>query len=638
MKPFNLFTYGTLMNPAVFRAVLGRRLVRHSEEADNVETFFPRYGVLDDYSKVSPDHTYLYAVPDPLGRIRGYLVGPLPGECMKALLKFEGRNYHRQRVKVQTKEGLEKGVVFVGHLEHMKHSFGYQFRDPLKQEILLRNKIETALLEAERELLHTDDKVERRAFGELRGPTIRDIMRQHFDAGGISDYAIRQSIKDTPLPDFTNIIEDPVARALAPNYLTMVVRQVVFNELEEKIRYDFRYELDHMGLTSHYYERTVSSLAALRILNSSGKMLDLLSGDCLNELDFPHDHLVDYVRWAVAASDSIYDSQLAKRAIEFVNGNRGGGYVSMGAELEFSNIGHDIVENAEGDRLRDWRYDGFYYFRDFGLNMLTWKLGGHVDDHRKKVSNERRRGFFEVALGTLSLEAQLSKPVTDDPWVLNQLIHETRRFYDIAPHSIHISLQLRSRHKPVRDRLMHLGTMKCLFAIAGDPVRMPNGRVRIHRLVSNEIISLETVPMMMFSEISRRHSSDSSESISPSKSSGRFVQQFKFLRLSPDLNYEPLVMAMKGLQISRSPGSFMSPRQYKTSPKHRKRFEDLIAWGASPEPIGDDEIENFLSDVYDGLMTERRGKPAHTEAYIAWAINEVRKMLKQFNDLVSSAK
>ena len=117
MKPFNLFVYGTLMNPHVFRAVLGKRLVRRADDADNMDSLYPRYAILDDYTKVSPDSTYLYAVPDPHGRIRGYLIGPLPGECMSSLLKFEGRNYSRRRCRVQTKDGAEKAVVFIGNIE-----------------------------------------------------------------------------------------------------------------------------------------------------------------------------------------------------------------------------------------------------------------------------------------------------------------------------------------------------------------------------------------------------------------------------------------------------------------------------------------------------------------------------------------
>ena len=79
-KPFNLFVYGTLMNPSVFRAVLGLDLVSRSQDADGIQYFCPKEAVLGGYKKTSPDRTYLYAVPDPLGRINGYLIGPLAGE------------------------------------------------------------------------------------------------------------------------------------------------------------------------------------------------------------------------------------------------------------------------------------------------------------------------------------------------------------------------------------------------------------------------------------------------------------------------------------------------------------------------------------------------------------------------------
>ena len=98
--------------------------------------------------------------------------------------------------------------------------------------------------------------------------------------------------------------------------------------------------------------------------------------------------------------------------------------------------------------------------------------------------------------------------------------------------------------------------MQCLFAIAGDLVCNEMGEFHIKRLVSDEIITTETVPVMLFSDISRRHSrqNDGAELVRPDHASGRFVQQFKFLRLSPSLNYEPIVMALKGLQLRFSPG------------------------------------------------------------------------------------
>ncbi len=246
-KPFNLFAYGTMMNPAIFRAVLGRELVTDPAEADGKTSFLAREAVLPGYKKVSPDSTYVYAVPDTHGRIRGYVIGPLPAESMAAMRLYEGRNYRRKTIRVMTREGSERAIVFVGNLDELEHSFGYEFHDPLKQEMLLREKIEVALLETEREQLHTEEQTVRRAVGELRGDTIRDLVRLHFDGGGISDYAIRRSLKEAPIRDFGTIAQDPEANALAPNYLAMVVRQVLFNQLEERVRGEFRYDLDQLG-------------------------------------------------------------------------------------------------------------------------------------------------------------------------------------------------------------------------------------------------------------------------------------------------------------------------------------------------------------------------------------------------------
>jgi len=44
-----------------------------------------------------------------------------------------------------------------------------------------------------------------------------------------------------------------------------------------------------------------AALAALRILNADPALLDVLVADCLADLRFPTDHLVDFVQWSVAA-------------------------------------------------------------------------------------------------------------------------------------------------------------------------------------------------------------------------------------------------------------------------------------------------------------------------------------------------
>jgi len=215
-RPFNLFVYGTLRNPAVFRAVLGLRLAGRESEADGIESFYPRDAVLPGYMKASPDDTYLYALPEPQGRINGYVIGPLPGSCLAALRRYEGKNYRQVRLEVQTADETATAVVFVGNHDELTHSFGWEFHDRFKQEVLLRGKIDKALEADEIERLHTHEELTRRALRELHGRTIRDLMRRHFDSGGISNFAIERAIRDEPLPDFAEITDDENARRVAP--------------------------------------------------------------------------------------------------------------------------------------------------------------------------------------------------------------------------------------------------------------------------------------------------------------------------------------------------------------------------------------------------------------------------------------
>ena len=636
-KPFNLFVYGTLMSRSVFRAVLGRRLVTHKNRADGIHTFYARRAVLNGYKKVTPDNTYLYAVPDRQGRIQGYLICDLPHECLAALRKYEGRNYFRRTARVQTARGAVKALVFVGNIKQMEHAFGYEFRDHFKQEILLDRKIEATLIDVERKQLRGRSQASARAVGQLRGNRIRDLRRRHFEAGGVSDYAIKHLLADDPLPDFARIAHDPAAGALAPSYLTMVVRQVFFNVIEEYVRRDFRYELDRMDLGEAYHDRTVSSLAALRVLNRRGDLVDTLTRRCLDEVSFARHHLLDFVQHALVDADTIYDGTSAQEHLEFIRNHIGSGHTPLGAELEFSNIGHNVIRDPDSRDVRDTQYDGFLYFLDFGLNVLTWKLGGHLDDHHRKFSSNPRRGFFEVAPGIVSVEANLSKPLTDDPWLLNQFIHEIRRFFRVTPHSVHISMQVPGR-RPARNRLLPMSVMKCLFAIAGDPRRDEEGRLVVRRLVGGEIIEKQPHPHMLFSDVKKRHSSGTDSSypfVRPPGGRGRYVQQFKFLRLDVSLNYEPIVMALKGLQISLAPGSFLIGDQYVRSARHRAYFDDLLAWGSKATPLSSEDIEQFLAPVYEGLMAERKGKPAHSGAYIAWSINQLRSRLDHFNDLAA---
>ena len=104
------------------------------------------------------------------------------------------------------------------------------------------------------------------------------------------------------------------------------------------------------------------------------------------------------------------------------------------------------------------------------------------------------------------------------------------------------------------------------------------------------------------------------------------------------MNYELIAVALKGLQMGMSLGSFLTAKQHDSNQAYRKRFRKLLEWGANPQPLEENDIESFLAPVYRGLITERRGKPAHSEAYIAWAMNQVREMLHSFNGVLAFRK
>ena len=133
-EEFNLFVYGTLMSPDVFRAVTGRRFVRHLGQTDGATSFRAREAVLEGYRKVSFDGTYEYAVPYELGAIEGYVIGPLPCDLMAVLTRYEGRNYIGRivRVRVRGEELTDQGegnteiaVAFVGNMERLQGHAGW---------------------------------------------------------------------------------------------------------------------------------------------------------------------------------------------------------------------------------------------------------------------------------------------------------------------------------------------------------------------------------------------------------------------------------------------------------------------------------------------------------------------------------
>jgi hypothetical protein len=263
---------------------------------------------------------------------------------------------------------------------------------------------------------------------------------------------------------------------------------------------------------------------------------------------------------------------------------------------------------------------------------LSWKLGGYIDDHSGSTDQARRRGFLELAPGRLNIAGELSRPATADPWLLNQLINGIVDFYDVHPHSLHLSLQLR-KNQLGGQKILPLGFVKCLLALGGGPERKSTGRLWVSRMGHDEIKQYEYGEELVFARTSKRRWYLGGDDIAnkPPAQATTHVQQYKFIRLEKKANYEPLIMCLKGLQLSYNPADYLTAEQLKNNPKLQEQYEELKKWAAEPTQISQQTIKRFVGVVLDGLMNEGHRMPAHTLHYINWVLSEIENRLRTFN-------
>jgi hypothetical protein len=302
--------------------------------------------------------------------------------------------------------------------------------------------------------------------------------------------------------------------------------------------------------------------------------------------------------------------------------------------VELSNVGGAVVEpEATAAEKEDPVYDCFRYFCDFQLDVLAWKLGGYIDDNSGSADRGRHRGFLELAPGRLNVAMELSRPATACPWLLNQLINEITAFYGVRPHSLHLSFQLR-RRQIGKQEMLPLGYVKCLLLLGGGTEVNKTGRLWISRIGEDEITRQTGGEELVFARTSQRQWFVGAEEVGDKtpKPATAHVQQYKFIRLEQRTNYEPLIMCLKGLQLSYNPADYLTAEQMKKSEKLRREYEELKAWSANPTEISPKVIKSFLMVVREGLMNEAHHRPAHEPHYIEWAMGAIDMRLRTFNE------
>ncbi|MHC4645670.1 MAG: gamma-glutamylcyclotransferase family protein [Planctomycetota bacterium] len=628
----NLFVYGSLRDSNIFKSVSGFGFTPKPAQPDP-ETLLAKPALLPNYRKVSPDNVYFYAVPDAAARIDGFVIYDVPLSAMTEIDRYEGRRYERETVHINTANGLVEAQAYLTTRETMKRHFGDRFHVNLIHELWLRKRIEEFIKKRTRPGDPTTDaELERRAHRELLATTERDLVISHYRTDAISDYYIEHEL-DRPRPTIKHLYDDPAAQPFIENYLTLVVKQVLLNQLDDKIQAGFRFDIEHMRSSARYFVRSTSLLVALQMINANSPAVDLIIRQCLETMPHYNHDIIDYVKYAVRAADSLFDLRVARAHLERIRANLQPGIIPLGAEIELSNLGHLAVPPRENGReVTDPIYDGFRYFRDFQLDVLSWRLGGYIDDHTGDTDRPRRAGFLELAPGRLNVAGELSRPATPDPWLLNQLIQEIITFYNVAPHSLHLSFQLR-RNQINHQRVLPLGFVKCLLVLGGGTTQKHTGRLWISRLGYDEITERRFGEELVFARTSKRRWYLGETLIgdkAPAQST-TYVQQYKFIRLEKRANYEPLILCLKGLQLGYNPSDYLTADQLKANPRLQREYQELKQWAAEPAEISPQTISRFLKTVQAGLMNEMHHRQAHRLHYIDWALSAVDVQLRMFN-------
>ncbi|MHC4186878.1 MAG: gamma-glutamylcyclotransferase family protein [Planctomycetota bacterium] len=631
-KIFNLFIYGSLREPSIFESVCGLSFNINPSKVDD-ETLFAEPAFLSGHKKITPDNVYFYAVKDTASKVEGFVIYNLPLFAMEEIDRYEGKRYYRQSVNVNTAKGLVRSQAYLACPETMEKHFGDRFHVNLIHELWLRKRIEEFIKKRTRPGEQTQDaELERRANRELLATTERDLVISHYRADSISDYYIEHEL-DRPQPSIRPLYKDEEAKPFIENYLALVIKQTLLNQLEEKTQARYRFHLEHMLTSERYYKRSVSLLTSLQILNTNADTVNLIVEKALQTMPYKKHDLIDYIKYAIRVADDFFEPRIAWFHLEQIRTNLQPGLVPLGAEIELSNLGADATSvDSRSRKTEDRIYDDFRYFNDFCLDVLSWKVGGYIDDHTGSIEHKRRLGFLELAPGRLNVAGELSRPATNDPWLLNQLISEIVNFYDVKPHSLHLSFQLR-KSQLGKQKTLPIGFVKCLLVLGGGLKQRVRGRLWVSRMQKDEILQHQYGDELVFARTSKRRWYLGDDLIGDKILSHTTanVQQYKFIRLEKAVNYEPLILCLKGLQLAYNPADYLTAEQLRRNKKLRQEYEDIKKWANEPTQISPQTIVKFIAAVQNGLMNEGVHQPVHKLHYIEWALSAIDVRLKLFN-------
>ena len=101
------------------------------------------------------------------------------------------------------------------------------------------------------------------------------------------------------------------------------------------------------------------------------------------------------------------------------------------------------------------------------------------------------------------------------------------------------------------------------------------------------------------------------------------------------MNYETLILALKGLQLALDLGDYVTPEQLKANPQLVEELKELGEWSLRPSPIHHLTVGRFCATIYEGLSQERHGRMAHKNTYVQWGLDHISNQIAEFNAILN---
>ncbi|NOY76163.1 MAG: gamma-glutamylcyclotransferase [Kiritimatiellaeota bacterium] len=607
----DLFVYGTLMNDQYVVMLLNRKV-------DSIKAS------LHQFMLVTPSWSFPFIVKRHGAATTGRALLGISKDELAILDDFEdeGNLYFRKTVVVRDERGKRrKCQSYIGNIMALNKSVNREIKFEDRFSLYVEKRIDGILAG-----MPTDrPDLDRRVLRELMGSAVDNIIQSHFDGNYICNYIMIQALKEATPPNLSKTLKNDELRPYAGNYMELACRHIVLNQFVEAIRHEHP---SAVRVSHQYYHHGIALLIAFIFFKDKAEVIEERFKEMrLNEiLDDDARGYRDYARMAIDVADDVFDSELISGLISFVRENWHSTPTPLGAELEFSNLGHKALTAKPGD---DPVYDSFHWFWDFDMFHRTWRVGGHVDSHRQiTLAQKRHRGFFEYAFGRYNIIGDLSRPLFDCPWAMSHLINEAVEFLNVLPHSLHISMELTGRHKNITDARHEESDLACLLLLGGDLRKDADGELREFRVFRNEL-DTNFQNAIHFSD-RKHHFTKPGQDYDEAAD----VMEYKFLRLfNRRFDYEPIIHALKGYQFH----THARPINIQTSRKTELPEQTFMReWASNPQPVSTSEMTKFVEKVEQGLLEE--SGVCRLDSNTQNALERISHRLMNVNDEVAKSQ